>query len=66
MLGATVGGVLHDYFPRYTDLMLSLDFMLVAASFISLPWSPSVEVLSLLLFTGGLAKGNVDIGKSTK
>ena len=63
MLGATLGGVLHDYFPRFTDLMLSIDFMIVAGSYVSIPWSPSLEVLSVLLFFGGLAKGNIDIGR---
>ena len=62
MLGATLGGALHDYFPRFTDLMLSIDFLLVAGAYVTVPWSPSLEVLSVLLFSAGLAKGNIDIG----
>ena len=62
MAGATLGGVLHDNFPRFTDLMLSLDFLVVAGAYVAVPWSPSLPVLSVLLFFGGFAKGNIDIG----
>ena len=56
MFGATVRGVLHDYFPRFTDLMLSIDNLVVSGTYVDVPWSLSLEVLSVLLFSAGLAK----------
>ena len=63
MSGALIGGVLHDYYPQFTDLMISVNFLFVAGAYAAVPWSTSLELLSCLLFLAGLGKGNVDIGR---